>query len=119
LYDEDNDNEISVQELANLHSSLGEPITLEESEKMMKSIDTSKTNTFSLEEFISWWVKTHKGTKASKFRQTTFKFASGEVDKFDLKNLSIESTGEPGTLKSRIFYYYQSENGKKQQISPW
>ena len=60
-----------------------------------------------------------KGTKASKFRQTTFKFASGEVENFDLKHLKIQKEGEEGTIKSRIFYYYEAENGKKQKISPW
>ena len=60
LYDENNDGELQVEELKNLHANLGEPITVEESQKMMKEIDTNKSNSFNLEEFISWWVKTHK-----------------------------------------------------------
>ena len=39
LYDENNDGELQVEELKNLHANLGEPITVEESQKMMKGID--------------------------------------------------------------------------------
>jgi inorganic pyrophosphatase len=48
-----------------------------------------------------------------------FKRIMGRIgDAFDVKNLSISTTGQPKSLEYRVNFFY-NDRGTLKQISPW
>lgn len=110
---------ISLVELKDLHTKLGEPLTDEEAELAIRMIKTQKEGMLSFEEFLSWWRLDHNRSHAF---EKKFKLMSAGLmkDRFDIKKVKVRAFGgEIGTLEYRLGFEYEIKDGHLKDISPW
>lgn len=121
IYDEDKDGYIDASNLISLHESLGEPVTVEEADLLVKELSESNKGKIDFNAFLIWWIKSHTGTKDNTNKKLEFKTHGAFVmnnNDFDLKNVSTETDGVKGELSYRMWFYYQKDTEKK-KFSPW
>lgn len=121
LYDEDKDGKIGSSNFFDLHESLGEPVTVEEADQLVKDLTGSKSDKIDFNTFLIWWIKSHTGTKDNTNKKLTFKTQGAMISNnndFDIKNVTTEIEGQKGELSYRLWFYYQQGKEKK-KFSPW
>jgi len=123
LADDTGDGEITEDQLGQLHTVLGEPLTESELHTAFKAMDHNRSGTVSFDDFLGWFTLAHsasgmlskKGAAySSRFKKLMNTFSSA----FDIKHLTTATTGEPKSLDFRVLFHY-NDGGQLKQISPW
>jgi len=123
LADDTGDGEITEEQLGQLHTVLGEPLTSSELHTAFKAMDNNRSGTVSFDDFLAWFTLAHsasgmlskKGAAySSRFKKLMNTFSSA----FDIKHLTTATTGEPKSLDFRVLFHY-NDGGQLKQISPW
>ncbi len=85
-FDKDKTGSISLVELKDLHTKLGEPLTDEEAELALKIIHTQAHGSLSFEEFLRWWKIDHNRSHSF---EKKFKLMSAGLkkDRFDISRV--------------------------------
>jgi len=114
---------INVNELQALHQHLGEPLTDDEAQDAFRRIDVNQSGDISFDDFLAWFTLAHSRSgilsKKGQAYNRRFKKLMARIEgAFDLKNLSVSSTGQEGTLEYRVNFHY-NDNGVLKRISPW
>merc|ERR1719295_461679 len=119
--DGDQDGLVTDQELINIYSRLGEPLTDKEAIEIIAELDPQKKNAISFDTFLSWWHEEHKGGKKNKSYAQKFKFVFAAITKtdFDVKKIVVKPVGQRNTTEFRYVFHYVQQSGKLKQISPW
>eukprot|EP01083_Nonionella_stella_P056170 148088_1 len=109
------------QEIINIYSKLGEPLTEKEAKQIIFELDPRQTNEISFDTFLSWWHEQHKGGKRNKSYAQKFKFlcAGLKSKNFDLSKIVVKPVGQRATTEFRFTFHYIQSNNKLKQISPW
>ena len=119
--DGDQDGLVTDQELINIYSRLGEPLTDKEAIEIVAELDPQKKNAISFDTFLSWWHEQHKGGKKNKSYAEKFKFVFASITKSDfaIDKVHVKSVGQRNTTEFRYVFHYEQKNKKLKQISPW
>ena len=119
--DSDQDGCVTDQELIDIYSKLGEPLTQDEAVAIVKELDPQSLNAISFDTFLSWWHKAHKGGKQNPSYADKFKFITAGLAKkdFDISKIVVKPVGQRATTEFRFTFHYIQNNGKLKQISPW
>jgi len=117
-FDSDKSGHINILKLKALHAKLGEPLTEDEAEDMLESIQPEVENQVSFEEFLVWW--TNDKERAARYHKR-FKMLSAGIQKsfFDIAQVRLKHSSEVGTLDYRIGFQYMYKTGEVKDISPW
>lgn len=123
IADDTGDGMITEEQLGQLHTVLGEPMTDSELHTAFKAMDSNQSGSVSFDDFLAWFTLAHsasgmlskKGAAYSaRFKKIMNTFSSA----FDIKHLTTATTGEPQSLDFRVQFHY-NDGGQLKQISPW
>ena len=121
LFDTAQTGVISTKEVKALHEKLGEKLTDEEADAVIRDLDSEGTGAVNFNQFLYWWYENHKrGKKGSRYTQR-FKLISAKLstEQFDTSRVITQDSGTPYTLEYRLNFYYKQPNSSLKQISPW
>jgi inorganic pyrophosphatase len=114
---------IDKQDFGNLHFVLGEPLANEELSMAFKAMDTDKSGSISFDEFLAWYALAHSNSgmlskKGEAYTRRFKKIMAKLEEQFELKNLTVTTSGQPHSLEYRVQFHY-NDRGQLKQISPW
>jgi len=123
IADDTGDGRINQDQLGQLHTVLGEPLSGAELHTAFKAMDPSRQGSVSFEDFLAWYTLAHSSsgilsTKGAAYTSRFQKIMSKLTSTFDIKHLTTATTGEPKSLDFRVQFHY-NDNGQLKQISPW
>jgi len=123
IADDDGSGRINREQLGQLHTVLGEPMSDSELTSAFKAMDPGRTGEVTFEDFLAWYTLAHSSTgilsrKGGAYTSRFTKMMGKLSGTFDIKHLTTATTGEPKSLDYRVQFHY-NDNGQLKQISPW
>jgi len=123
IADDSGDGRIDREQLGQLHTVLGEPLTEMELTTAFKAMDVTRQGSVEFEDFLAWYTLAHSKTgmlssKGSAYTSRFQKIMNKLSSAFDIKHLTTATTGEPNSLDYRVQFHY-NDGGQLKQISPW
>ena len=123
IADDTGDGQINEEQLGQLHTVLGEPLTDEERHTAFKAMDSNHSGMVSFDDFLAWFTLAHSASgmlskKGAAYTSRFKKIMNTFSTAFDIKHLTTATTGEPKSLDFRVQFHY-NDGGRLKQISPW